>query len=236
LSCIHTYVRLSTSQTTVTLLGDGETNTLTLRKSDDRLLGTNDKNVAETSGELVTLGVSDGDNVKGSRVLIVVSDVTDTAHVTTTSAHDEGAMIELEELGHTARFEVNLDSVVNLDVWIRVADGAAIVGDNVWDTLLANLSLLDLAELELSLLSIDLVHGVATLNVEKQTEVLTSLWDGDDVHKTSWEADIGADLTVNEDVAFLEDHLNLVIGEGVFETVAEEHNQWKALTELVRTS
>ena len=37
-------------------------------------------------------------------------------------------------------------------------------------------------------------------------------------------------------VAFLKDHLDLVVSESVFETVAEEDNQRETLTELVRTS
>jgi hypothetical protein len=184
----------------------------------------------------MTLGVGDGDDIKGARVLVVVSDMTNTTHVTTTSAHNESSVIKLEELGHAARLKVNLDGVVNLDVWVRVANGATIVGDNVWNTLLANLSLLDFAELELSLVVIDLVDGIATLNIEEKTEVLLGLWDGDDIHETSWKADISTDLTVNENVAFLKDHLDLVVSESVFETVAEEDNQRETLTELVRTS
>jgi len=68
-----------------------------------------------------------------------------------------------------------LDSVVLLDVRVREADGSAVVGNNVWDLVLAENLSLDSAKLELSLLLINLVRLETTLDVVKDAEVLTGL-------------------------------------------------------------
>ncbi len=70
-----------------------------------------------------------------------------------------------------------LDSVVLLDVGVGEADGSAVVGNNVWDLVLAKNLSLDSAELELSLLLINLVGLETTLDVVQDAEVLTSLGD-----------------------------------------------------------
>lgn len=94
-----------------------------------------------------------------------------------------------------------------------------IVRNQEWDTALAKLNALDLAELELSLLGLDAVDGEATLGVVDETEVLASLLEGDDVHEASGESGVGADLAVNLDQTLHHDGLDLTTVQGVLETV-----------------
>jgi len=68
-----------------------------------------------------------------------------------------------------------------------------------WHTTLAELHLLDLAELVLSLLACDSVHGEATLGVVDETEVLASLLDADNVHEASGVGCVSANLAVDLD-------------------------------------
>jgi hypothetical protein len=130
------------------------------------------------------------------------------------------------------------------------------VRNQEWDPALAELNTLDLAELELSLLSLDAVHGETALGVVDETEVLAGLLEGDDVHETSGEGGVGADLAVNLDQTLHHDGLNLATVQGVLETINEkelveyslhiehgvacvpvtdEDNQGKAVPELVGT-
>jgi hypothetical protein len=81
--------------------------------------------------------------------------------------------------------KVELDSVVDLDGRVGVTDGATIVSDEVGDTLGAELMLADLEELEGSLLGGDAVDGETTLDVVKETEVLTGALKGDNVWDVS---------------------------------------------------
>jgi hypothetical protein len=64
------------------------------------------------------------DNAEATIVTLTVGDDTDTAHVTTTSDHGDGASVELDEVGDLAGLEVNLDGVVDLDQRVGVADAA----------------------------------------------------------------------------------------------------------------
>lgn len=113
---------MSQSTSAVTLLSDGELDTLALGQGDPGLLLANDENVALTGGKGVVNGVLDVDNVEASVVTLTVGDDTNTAHVTTTSDHGDGASVELDEVGDLAGGEVNLDGVVDLDQGVRVTD------------------------------------------------------------------------------------------------------------------
>jgi hypothetical protein len=78
--------------------------------------------VGLTSGELVVNGVLQVDNVEASVVTLTVSNDTNTAHVATTSDHDEDAGVELDEVRDLASGQVDLDCVVDLDGGVGVAD------------------------------------------------------------------------------------------------------------------
>ena len=108
----------------VTLLGNGELDTLALGQRDPGLLVTNDENVALTGGEGGVHGILDVDNVETTVVALTVGDDTNTTHVTTTSGHGDGAGVELDEVGDLASGKVDLDGVVDLDERVRVADAA----------------------------------------------------------------------------------------------------------------
>lgn len=104
-----------------------------------------------------------------------------------------------------------------------------------WDSALAKLHALDLAELVLGLLSLNAVDGEAALGVVDEAEVLAGLLDGDDVHEASGVCLVGADLAVDLDQALLQDGLGLAVVQGILEAVADEDNQGHAVAQLVRT-
>lgn len=91
-----------------------------------------------------------------------------------------------------------------------------------WDPALAELNTLDLAELELSLLSLDAVDGETALGIVDETEVLAGLLEGDDVHESSGVGGVGADLAVNLDQTLHHDGLDLATVQGVLETISKE--------------
>lgn len=94
-----------------------------------------------------------------------------------------------------------------------------IVRNQEWDPALAKLNTLNLAELVLSLLSLDAVDGEATLGVVDQAEVLAGLLDADDVHEASRVGRVGADLAVDLDQTLHHDGLGLAAVQGVLETI-----------------
>jgi hypothetical protein len=78
--------------------------------------------------------------------------------------------------------KVKLDSVIDLDGRVGVSDSSSVVGNEVGDTLGAELVLSDLEELEGGFLGGDSVDGESTLDVVKESEVLARLFDRDDVY------------------------------------------------------
>lgn len=106
----------------VPLLGNGELDSAALGKGDPRLLATDDEDVGLTGGEGVLDGVLEVDDVETSVMALTVGDDADTAHVTTTSHHGDGAGVELDVVLDLASLKVDLDGVVDTDGGVRVAD------------------------------------------------------------------------------------------------------------------
>lgn len=145
------------------------------------------------------------DDVEGSWVTFTVDDRTHSPQVPAASDHAQVSRLELDVVYHLSSGNVNLDSVIDLDKGVRIADGAAIVCGNERDSLWTNLDLTDLAELvlrkkrktlnkiqqtpartkstNLGLLSSDTVDGKPSLDIINQSEELTSLFDGDNICK-----------------------------------------------------
>jgi len=194
---------------TISLLSDREFDTLALWQRDPWLLGTNYKDVALSGCEGVVYGILDVHDIEASVVTLTVSDDTNTTHVATTSSHGNNTGVEFDEVRDLASSEINLNSVVDLDSWVGVTDSSSIVRDQEWDSAFAQLHSLDLAKLVFCLLSLDSMNGEATLGIVDKTEVLASLFDGDDVHEACWVGGIGSDLCINLDQALHDNGLGL---------------------------
>ena len=121
------------------------------------------------------------DDVEATNVLLTVNDHTGPAHVTATSDDDDVTGIELDEVCDLVLLDVEFDGVVGLDAGVGVADGPAIMGDDVGDTLGTDSQFSDLEELVAGFLRRDAVDGETALNIVKEAEVLAGLFDGDDI-------------------------------------------------------
>ena len=110
-----------------------------------------------------------------------------------------------------------------------------IMRNTVGNAASAKLDTLDLAQLVGRLLASYPVHSVSALGVENETEVLAGLVERDDIHQSSGESGVGANLAINLDKALHEDGLDLTSIEGVLEAVSEEDDERKRVAELVRT-
>jgi hypothetical protein len=132
------------------LLNDAELDTLALGEAHPWLGALADgEHIAKTGGKLVALSILNVDGLEGTLMLLPVLDHTNTPSVTPTSDHDNIADIKLDEVNNLVGLKVKLDGVVGLDEGVRVADGAAIIGVQVGNTLLSELDSPNLAKLEL---------------------------------------------------------------------------------------
>ena len=116
-------------------------------------------------------------DVEATDVLLTVRDDTATTPVTATGDEGEVASVKLDKVGDLALLNVEANSVVDLDQGVGVTDRAAVVGDDVGNTTVADGHLTDLEELVGSLLGGDTVDGEAALDVVEETEVLARLLD-----------------------------------------------------------
>merc|ERR1711937_758023 len=200
-----------------TALGDRDHVTL--------ILLANAEDVSNTGGEGLALGVLDVDDVEATRVLVTRGDGPHPTVILSLSHHASSASLELDDLCHLPCCQVNLDDIVYANQGVWVADGAAIVcGDEG-----------DASDTQSELVVIETVEHVAALGVEKHTEVLVSLLDGDDIVEATGEVGVGTDAAVDLHQTHHADLLHLLLGEGIFETVTEDEHQGEALAELVGT-
>ncbi len=222
----------------VSLLQDGQLDALALGQGHGGGgASANDEHVLLSGGESIASSVTHSGDVEGAGVVLDVGEGADAAGVTTLGDHDSVADLELEGLHDLASGQVNLDGVVDLDLGIGVADGAAVVGDDVGDSLVGQGLGTHTAQLESELLISDAVKGEATLGVVDQAELvvvgLALGLDLDGVHEASRVVGVGANLAVNVHVLLHTDDLGLLAGQSVLQAVAEDEVQGQALTQLV---
>merc|ERR1719431_2209819 len=98
------------------------------------------------------------------------------------SRGESGTGGKLDVFGDGTGLDVKNDRVVDLDVWVGVSDGAGVVGDQEWDSLLGDAGAHNAAELVAGFLGRDAVDGEATLHIVDEAEVLVGFLDGDHVH------------------------------------------------------
>lgn len=144
-------------------------------------------------------------------------------------------MIFIGERETKTKSAAYLDRVVLLDIWVRETDGSAVVGDNVWNLVLAKNLSLDLAEFEAGLFRVNAMRLEASLDVVKNAEVLVGLLDGNDVLEPKWVTWVSPNSVVNLDIGIFvpADFKALLARESVLESVAEKHRKWNAFTQLV---
>lgn len=211
---------LALGQPNVSLLCDGELDTLASGQGHIGLVTlSNDKYVALTGGEGVTVGVLNVDNVEGTRMLLLGYDDSNSAGVTTTSDHAQVSIIEGNDIHDFASGQIQLDGIVDLDDGIGVPDGPTVSGVQMGYHSLASLFGSNFAELVLGLGGGDPVDSESTLDVVDDSEVLASLLDLDNVHESSGVLMVGSDPTINLDVTVLKDVLYLLQSHGVPQTV-----------------
>jgi len=221
--------------TTVTLLSDRELDTLALWQTDPWLFTANDEDVALTGCEFIVHGILDVHDVEATVVTLTMRDDTHTTLITTTGHHGDDTGVELNEVGDLASREVNLDRVVDLDLWVWVANRSCIMRHKEGDAALAQLDTADLAQLVFGLLGGDSVYGEAALGVVDEAEVLASLLDANDILEASWVGRVGADLAVDLDKTLHNNLLDLTAIEGVLQSVADEDDERHAVAQLVGT-
>ena len=121
---------------------------------------------------------------------------------------------------------------------MREADGSSVVGDNVRDLVLADCLALNLAEFEACFFGINADWHESALDIEEDSEVLTSFHDVDNIHESQWEAWIpaGSVIDLNVNIFVAADFDGLLAGESVLQSLSQQNGNWDAFTEFVWSS
>ena len=226
----------SSGNSFLAFLNDGLLDTTSLGESDLRGGSrSNNKGVTQSSGESVSLAILDGDNVERSIVLLNVHDGSDTSTVMSSSDHDHGSQVELEDIRHLSGGNINLDGIVNLDIGVGVSDGASIVSDGNRDLSGRDVDLVDTAELVLSFSLLKTVENESSLNIKQKSESVVGLFQFNNIHESGRVVLIRSDLAVNLDASFHTDLLALLSGQGVLKTLSKDDSDWQTVSELVGT-
>ena len=173
------------------------------------------------------------DDIVGTLMLLSVQDDTNSTGIVSSGDHAHITVVESDEVLHLSGLNVEQDGVVDLDKRVWVSDGASVVGGQGWNSLLAQLDVLHLAELVRSLLRANAVNGHTSLGVVENSEAFVGLLDADNVHEPGWVAHVGAYLSVDLHETLHENGLGLASGKGILQTVTQDQDEWQALSSLV---
>lgn len=141
----------------------------------------NDEDVIDTSGEGVSSGVLNVNDIDGSWVLFLLGDDSDTSQVVSSGDHDQVSDFELDVSDDLVGFEVEFDRVVSLDVWVWVTDGTSVVCVDVWNSLCSNPLSLNAQQFELGFLGGDWENGETSTGIVQNAEVFVGLSNCDDI-------------------------------------------------------
>ena len=204
------------------LLKDVEVVAVTFGKSNGGLLVADDEEVAGSGGKGLSVVILQVDDVVASEMLLDVQDLSDSADVVSSSDVGEVSRLVLVELNNGVLLKVELDGVSLRDLGIGEADGAGVVSDDVGFLVGTNNTSANLEKLGLGLVTFLLDEGEATLDVVEETEALTSLGEGDNVHDADGELDVASDSVVDLDAGFLilDDDVGFAAVEGDLEVVS----------------
>ena len=120
-------------------------------------------------------------NIEGTKVTITVNNNTDTTNVVSLGNETKITNFELDMTNNLVSLEINLDGIVNLNSGIRETNSTSIVSYNEGDLLVGNLTLDNLAKLELSFVFINAVENETSLNIIKKTETISRVFKGNNI-------------------------------------------------------
>jgi len=159
---------------------------------------------------------------------------TDTAQVATASAHDKIADTEFDVVLDLATLEVDLDSVVDFDVRMRITDRAAVMGGEERNAFGTKLDSANLAQLEIGLFVLNAMQSKSSFRVVEKTEVLVSSVDGDDIHEARREGGVRAHLAIDFHNPLHQNKSYFSPSESITKAVAKEDHKGQAFAQLVR--
>jgi hypothetical protein len=122
-------------------------------------------------------------NIKVTNVLLAMHDNTRSAHVTTSSNHDQVSGIKFSDADDLILGEVKPDGIVHSDRGVGITNCTSVMGDNIGHASVAESDLLYLEKLIDRLLRRNPVDNKAAFDIVQQAEVVVRLLNGEDIYR-----------------------------------------------------
>jgi len=152
-------------------------------------------------------------------------DGSNSSKISSSGDHAEVAGIEFDPVLDFAGGEVDFDSVTDFAVWVGVADGAAVVGAEEWDAVLADADEFYATELVTGFFLVNFMNNKSSFGVIDQPESFVGLINRNNIHESSWVFSISPDFSVNLDQFSLDDFLDFVTVQSVVKPVPDEDSK-----------
>ena len=169
-------------------------------------------------------------------MLLNVHESTHSSTVVTLGDHSHGSKVKFQDITGLSSCNIDLHSVTDLNVRVRVSQSTSVMGDGARDLSGTDIDLIDSAKLVLSFFSLDAVQDVASLGVVQQSEAIVRLFQLDDIHETGRVILVSADLSVHLDATFHADLLAFLSSQSILETLTKDDSNRQAFSKLVRSS
>jgi hypothetical protein len=128
-----------------------------------------------------------------------------------------------------------LDTVVHMNIWVGISDSSSIMGDNKRYFVGTHRLFLNLTEFEATLFLINLVGLVSSLDIIKDSEKLSSLFNTNYIHDAKWESWVSPDLVINLDISILifNNNSDFLSCHGISQSVLQEYTKGNAFSCLM---
>merc|ERR1719230_2560904 len=156
-------------------------------------------------------------------------DGTNSTSITTSSDHAEVASVKPDGILDLARSNIHLHTVVHPHSWVGITNSSAIRSVQEGHVLRPSLDLAHTTQLILGFSSSYAVDNEPALDIVDDTEVLPSLLNLDNIHKSSGESGISSQLSINFDQSLLADGFHFLHSKGILQPVPKEKGNGKRL-------
>ena len=121
---------------------------------------------------------------------------------------------------------------MHVNIWVGISDGSSIMGNNERHLIWAHCLFLNLTEFEASLFLINLVGLVSSLDIIKDSEKLSSLFNTNYIHDTERESGVSPDLVINLDISILifNNNSDFLSGHGISQSILQEYAKGDAFS------
>lgn len=204
-------------------------NTISLWKRDLSLvLVSNDNDIRGSSSELMTIGISNSDQIVVSIELINGLNDSNSSDVVTLGAVSNVSDLHFVNGINSSSLKVKLNSVLNLNLMVKELEGSSVVSDEITDLVWTNEFLLDSAEFEVLLGSFEWNQFESSFDIVEDSEGFVELWNINNVHESAWVLWISSDflIDVEKSLLLVENGVNFSGIEGNAKFVSEDNLNW----------